>query len=170
MALTEERVTDKIEVVGNPDYRTIQIRHANRVHRDGSEIASSYHRDSIVPGQLVSTPVQVVDSLPTSPEGLTNGELYYQATDAETTFTATTSGGSSFSQLVLGQRGLYLYNLEADAGRAWTQINADTSVESPYDLYRRTDLTNFDQEIQNIAGLCWDNDTHTSYESLLRQQ
>ena len=91
MALTETRVTDKIEVVGNPDYRTLQIREDNQIFRDGALISSgNFHRFSLVPGSLVD------------------------------------------------------------------------------DVYVRTDLTNLDQEIQNIAGLCWNDDVHTAYEAFLR--
>ena len=42
MALTEETVQDKIEVVG--DYKNIQIRTATIIKRDGTEISRSYHR------------------------------------------------------------------------------------------------------------------------------
>ena len=42
MALTEETVQDKIEVVG--DYKAVQIRTATVIKRDGTEISRSFHR------------------------------------------------------------------------------------------------------------------------------
>ena len=42
MALTEEQVEDKIEVVG--DYKAIQVRTASVIKRDGVEISRSFSR------------------------------------------------------------------------------------------------------------------------------
>ena len=42
MALTEETLEDKIEVVG--DYKAVQIRTATVIKRDGTEISRSFHR------------------------------------------------------------------------------------------------------------------------------
>ena len=42
MALTEETVQDKIEVVG--DYKAVQSRTATVIKRDGTEISRSFHR------------------------------------------------------------------------------------------------------------------------------
>ena len=42
MALTEVQVEDKIEVVG--DYKTVQVRTATVIKRDGAEISKSFHR------------------------------------------------------------------------------------------------------------------------------
>jgi hypothetical protein len=42
MALTEETVQDKIEVVG--DYKAVQVRTATVIKRDGVEISRSFHR------------------------------------------------------------------------------------------------------------------------------
>ena len=42
MALTETQVEDKIEIVG--DYKHIQVRTANVIARDGTEISRSFHR------------------------------------------------------------------------------------------------------------------------------
>ena len=47
MALTEETVQDKIEVVG--DYKMIQVRTANVIKRDGVEISRSFHRHVVAP-------------------------------------------------------------------------------------------------------------------------
>ena len=47
MALTEQQVQDKIEVVG--DYKNIQIRTATVIKRDGSEISRSFHRHVVAP-------------------------------------------------------------------------------------------------------------------------
>ena len=51
MALSEKTIIDKIEVVEN---NTIQIRNANIIERDGIEIAKTYHRHSLSPGDDVS--------------------------------------------------------------------------------------------------------------------
>jgi hypothetical protein len=48
MALTEETIVDKIEVVENG---TVQVRTATVIKRDGEEINRSFHRHVIVPGQ-----------------------------------------------------------------------------------------------------------------------
>ena len=47
MALTEETVQDKIEVVG--DYKMIQVRTATIIKRDGTEISRSFHRHVVAP-------------------------------------------------------------------------------------------------------------------------
>ena len=47
MALTEETVQDKIEIVG--DYKIIQVRTATVIKRDGVEISRSYHRHVVAP-------------------------------------------------------------------------------------------------------------------------
>ena len=46
MALTEETVQDKIEVVG--DYRMVQVRTATVIKRDGTEISRSFSRHVLV--------------------------------------------------------------------------------------------------------------------------
>jgi hypothetical protein len=51
MALTEQVVIDKIEVV---EGGIVQVREATRVMRDGQEIAVSYQRWTLSPGQDVS--------------------------------------------------------------------------------------------------------------------
>ena len=47
MALTEETIQDKIEVVG--DYKHVQVRTATVIKRDGVEISRSYHRHVVAP-------------------------------------------------------------------------------------------------------------------------
>jgi hypothetical protein len=42
MALTEETIQDKIEVVG--DHKHVQVRTATVIKRDGEEISRSFHR------------------------------------------------------------------------------------------------------------------------------
>lgn len=51
MALTEIKVIDKIEVVENG---TIQVREVSRIMKDGEQIAHTYHRWILNPGQDVS--------------------------------------------------------------------------------------------------------------------
>ena len=47
MALTEETVQDKIEVVG--EFKHIQVRTATVIKRDGTEISRSFHRHTVAP-------------------------------------------------------------------------------------------------------------------------
>ena len=47
MALTEETVQDKIEVVGN--YKFIQVRTATIIKRDGTELSRSFSRHIVSP-------------------------------------------------------------------------------------------------------------------------
>ena len=50
MALTERFENDKIEVVGQ--YKSVQVRRADIVERDGVEIARTFHRHVLQPGTL----------------------------------------------------------------------------------------------------------------------
>ncbi len=45
MALTEETLEDKIEVVG--DYKAVQVRTATVIKKDGVEISRSFHRHAL---------------------------------------------------------------------------------------------------------------------------
>ena len=47
MALTEETLADKIEVVG--DHKHVQVRTATVIKRDGTEISRSFHRHVLHP-------------------------------------------------------------------------------------------------------------------------
>ena len=47
MALTEETVQDKIEIVG--DYKHVQVRTATVIKRDGAEISRGYSRHVVAP-------------------------------------------------------------------------------------------------------------------------
>ena len=47
MALTEETLQDKIEVVG--DYKIVQVRTATVIKKDGKEISRSFHRHVVAP-------------------------------------------------------------------------------------------------------------------------
>lgn len=48
MALTERTEEDKIEIVG--PYKTVQVRTATIIERDGEEISRSFHRHVIPAG------------------------------------------------------------------------------------------------------------------------
>ena len=61
MALTEETVQDKIEIVG--DYKHIQVRTATVIKRDDVEISRSFSRHVVSPNDDVtgeSTEVQAI--------------------------------------------------------------------------------------------------------------
>ena len=49
MALTEEVLNDKIEVVKKSDYSCLSVRTATIIKKDGVEISKSYHRKVILP-------------------------------------------------------------------------------------------------------------------------
>jgi len=52
MALTERTVEDKIEIVG--DFKTVQVRTATVIERDGVEISRSFHRHALAPDADIS--------------------------------------------------------------------------------------------------------------------
>tara|TARA_R100000734_G_C3252598_1_gene53681 strand:+ start:382 stop:633 length:252 start_codon:yes stop_codon:yes gene_type:complete len=61
VALTEEAIQDKIEVVG--DYKIVQVRTTTIIKRDGTEISRSYHRHTVAPNADISgesTEVQAI--------------------------------------------------------------------------------------------------------------
>ena len=61
MALTEETVHDKIEIVG--DFKHVQVRAATVIKRDGVEISRSFSRHVVAPDADItgeSTEVQAV--------------------------------------------------------------------------------------------------------------
>lgn len=50
MALTEKFENDKIEVVGS--YKTVQVRKATIIERDGAEVSRSFHRHGLDCGTI----------------------------------------------------------------------------------------------------------------------
>lgn len=57
MSLTETKVIDQITVTENG---TVLFREATRITRDGEQIAQTFHRTSLTPGQdLTGVPEQV---------------------------------------------------------------------------------------------------------------
>ena len=61
MALTEETIQDKIEIVG--DYKMVQVRTAVVIKRDGTEISRSFSRHVVAPNADISgesTEVQAI--------------------------------------------------------------------------------------------------------------
>lgn len=49
MALTEETINDKIQVVKGGAFPTVEVRTATIIKRDGVEIGRSYHRHVVMP-------------------------------------------------------------------------------------------------------------------------
>ena len=49
MALTEETLNDKIEVVNKGTYSVVQVRTATIIKRDGTELSRSFHRHMVMP-------------------------------------------------------------------------------------------------------------------------
>ena len=52
MALTEETVQDKLEIVG--EFKHVQVRTATIIKRDGVEISRSFHRHVVEPDSDIS--------------------------------------------------------------------------------------------------------------------
>ena len=61
MALTEETVQDKIEIVG--EFKHVQVRTATVIKRDGVEISRSFSRHVVAPGDDVSGESAEVQSI-----------------------------------------------------------------------------------------------------------
>jgi len=53
MALTERTEQDKIEIVGT--FKSVQVRTATVIERDGEEISRSFHRHVVQPGDDTSS-------------------------------------------------------------------------------------------------------------------
>ena len=53
MALTEETVQDKIEIVG--EYKHVQVRTATVIKRDGTEISRSFSRHVVAPNADITS-------------------------------------------------------------------------------------------------------------------
>jgi hypothetical protein len=60
MALTETKVIDKIELL---ESGVVQVREATRILKDGEQIAQTYHRWTLAPGQDVSDQPANVQSI-----------------------------------------------------------------------------------------------------------
>ena len=69
MALTETIEYDKIEVVG--PYKSVQVRKATVIKRDGTEISRTYHRYVLSPGTLDDSNNLVDNPLDKEPDGTT---------------------------------------------------------------------------------------------------
>ena len=54
MALTEETINDKIEVVNKGEYSAVGVRTATVIKRDGVEISRSFSRKVILPNANLS--------------------------------------------------------------------------------------------------------------------
>jgi len=61
MALTEETIQDKIEIVG--DYKHVQVRTATVIKRDGVEISRNFHRHVVAPDSDISGETQEVQNI-----------------------------------------------------------------------------------------------------------
>ena len=61
MALTEETIQDKIEIVG--DYKILSVRTGTVIKKDGKEISRTFHRHTVSPNADISgesTEVQAI--------------------------------------------------------------------------------------------------------------
>ena len=69
MALTETIEYDKIEVIGQ--YKTVQVRKATVIKRDGTEVTRSFERFVLDPGTLDESDNLVENPLDKEPDGTT---------------------------------------------------------------------------------------------------
>ena len=69
MALTESIEYDKIEVVGQ--YKTVQVRKASVIKKDGVELTRSFNRFVLDPGTLDASDNLVDNPLDKEPDGTT---------------------------------------------------------------------------------------------------
>ena len=69
MALTESIEYDKIEVVGT--YKAVQVRKANVIKKDDTEVARSFERFVLNPGTLDGSDNLVDNPLEKEPDGTT---------------------------------------------------------------------------------------------------
>ena len=69
MALTESIEYDKIEVVGQ--YKSVQVRKATVIKKDGTEITRSFERFILDPGTLDASDNLVDNPLDKEPDGTT---------------------------------------------------------------------------------------------------
>ena len=70
MALTESIEYDKIEVVGQ--YKTVQVRKATVIKKDGTELTRSFERFVLDPGSLDASDNLVDNPLTKEPDGTTD--------------------------------------------------------------------------------------------------
>ena len=49
MALTKSTLNDKIEVINNGDWSSVQVRTATIIAEDGTEISRTFHRHVVAP-------------------------------------------------------------------------------------------------------------------------
>ena len=70
MALTETIEYDKIEVVGQ--YKTVQVRKATVIKKDGNELTRSFERFVLDPGTLDASDNLVDNPLSKEPDGTTD--------------------------------------------------------------------------------------------------
>ena len=70
MALTESIEYDKIEVVGQ--YKSVQVRKATVIKKDGKELTRSFERFVLDPGTLDSSDNLVDNPLTKEPDGTTD--------------------------------------------------------------------------------------------------
>ena len=69
MALTESIEYDKIEVVGQ--YKSVQVRKATVIKKDGTELTSTFERFVLQPGTLDESDNLVANPLDKEPDGTT---------------------------------------------------------------------------------------------------
>ena len=70
MALTETIEYDKVEIIGH--YKTVQVRKATVIKKDGNELTRSFERFILDPGTLDASDNLVDNPLTKEPDGTTD--------------------------------------------------------------------------------------------------
>ena len=70
MALTESIEYDKLEVIG--PFKTVQVRKATVIKKDGKELTRSFERFSLTPGNLDASNNLIDNPLDKEPDGTTD--------------------------------------------------------------------------------------------------
>ena len=63
MAITKEKIEDKIEVVTTGNFKMIQVRTATVIKEDGVEISRSFHRHVVRPDSDISNESEEVQAM-----------------------------------------------------------------------------------------------------------
>ena len=90
MALTEETLNDKIEVVSQGSWSCVQVRTATVIKRDGDEISRSFHRHVVMPDADLSAEDADVSAICTTVFTQACKDAYAEVTRGVSTMTTWT--------------------------------------------------------------------------------
>ena len=84
MALTEETLNDKIEVVSKGSWSCVQVRTATVIKRDGDEISRNFHRHVVMPDADLSAEDADVSAICTTVFTQSCKDAYAEAQEGNT--------------------------------------------------------------------------------------